>query len=306
MTEINSNSILLSKDYKNNRTKLKFRCSCGEIFERTYSNIQNRKSCQCISCGHKKGWHDVRRKDNYYTNLKLDFLKYGYKVIDKNKNLKCKDKVLVENNDGYRDYINIRNARLGKNFSVFSIKFNEDNLLYNLNKFSKINNINTKIINYSYINNIIRIECICKCGEHYFTNVGDFTTQNRFFCKKCTKHQSINERIVKIFLIKENIVFLEQKKFIDCRSDITNYLLPFDFYLPGYNVCIEVDGKQHYEPTRIRGISEKLAEEAYKKTLYNDNIKNKYCYNHDINLLRISYLDIHNETYKSLIKSVIK
>lgn len=48
------------------------------------------------------------------------------------------------------------------------------------------------------------------------------------------------------YLSKLNISFEQQKRFQDCYRFYGNYL-PFDFYLPDYNCCIEYDGEQHYK-----------------------------------------------------------
>ena len=60
--------------------------------------------------------------------------------------------------------------------------------------------------------------------------------------------------------------------------------LPFDFYLPKYNSCIEFDGIQHYEPVEHFG-----GQESYDYTVKHDKIKNEYCKNNGILLLRIPY-----------------
>jgi len=60
--------------------------------------------------------------------------------------------------------------------------------------------------------------------------------------------------------------------------------LPFDFYIENYNLIIEFDGKQHFEP-----ISRFGGEEGFNKIKINDAIKNNYCKLHKINLIRINY-----------------
>lgn len=54
LIQIKSESKLLSTEYINNSTKLLFQCKCGKVFERNFSNIQQRKSCMCVSCGKKE------------------------------------------------------------------------------------------------------------------------------------------------------------------------------------------------------------------------------------------------------------
>lgn len=62
--------------------------------------------------------------------------------------------------------------------------------------------------------------------------------------------------------------------------------LPFDFYLPELNICIEYDGEQHFKENRHFGGKEYL-----EKTKYHDQIKNEYCKNNNIKLIRIKYCD---------------
>jgi len=71
--------------------------------------------------------------------------------------------------------------------------------------------------------------------------------------------------------------------------------LPFDFYLPDYNTCIEFDGEQHFNKFRFE-----LDESRLIKTKKRDIIKNNFCEKNNINLLRIKFnqniesiLDIH-------------
>ena len=65
------------------------------------------------------------------------------------------------------------------------------------------------------------------------------------------------------------------------------YPLKFDFYLPDYNCCIEYDGKQHFEPIDYFG-----GKNGFIKTQERDDIKNQYCKNNDIKLIRIPYTDL--------------
>ena len=62
----------------------------------------------------------------------------------------------------------------------------------------------------------------------------------------------------------------------------------FDFYLPKYNLCIEFDGKQHFKPNNFfGGIS------GFLETVRKDTIKNYFCEDNKIDLLRISYKEFN-------------
>lgn len=69
--------------------------------------------------------------------------------------------------------------------------------------------------------------------------------------------------------------------------------LRFDFYLPNYNLLIEYDGEQHFRPVAFNGDKE-LAVERFKMGQERDAIKNKYCEDNQINLLRIPYWESEN------------
>ena len=95
--------------------------------------------------------------------------------------------------------------------------------------------------------------------------------------------ESRGERFVKTILTNNNISFDTQKKFTDCTSKRGKYCkkLPFDFYLPTFNSCIEYDGRQHFEPV--------YGDEQLKIQQTIDNLKNLYCLNKGIKLIRIPY-----------------
>ena len=73
----------------------------------------------------------------------------------------------------------------------------------------------------------------------------------------------------------------------------------FDFYLPDYNTCIEFDGEQHFKPIKHFG-----GKERFKQQQKNDQIKNDYCVENNIALIRIS--DYSDEALDSLIKGIRK
>lgn len=125
------------------------------------------------------------------------------------------------------------------------------------------------------------VEIICK--EHGPFSVRPNNHLNGQGCPVC--QESKGEKIVSIILDKFKIPYLRQYKFKDCFSDRKMcYKLPFDFYLPDYNSCIEFDGKQHFEPVNLFG-----GDNGFKRRQKLDEIKNLYCKKNKINLIRIPY-----------------
>jgi very-short-patch-repair endonuclease len=91
--------------------------------------------------------------------------------------------------------------------------------------------------------------------------------------------------------VREILKFIDEKKinfkrehfYKDCKN--IKYLR-FDFYLIDYDILIEYDGQQHFKSIEHWG-----GDEEFKKRKINDSIKEEYCKNNRIPLLRISYND---------------
>lgn len=109
----------------------------------------------------------------------------------------------------------------------------------------------------------------------------------------CGRKSSKGEFKIKNLLEKMNIEYIQEYSFKNCISD-KNYLLRFDFYLPDYNCCIEYDGEQHYKSTKGWG-----GKEGLKTRQQRDSIKNQYCLDNNIKLIRIPYTEYDeiNEKY---------
>lgn len=71
--------------------------------------------------------------------------------------------------------------------------------------------------------------------------------------------------------------------------------LRFDFYLPDYNICIEYDGKQHFESIDWFG-----GKNSFLENQIRDKIKNEWCVENNINLIRISYKDNIEDKLKQI------
>lgn len=127
-----------------------------------------------------------------------------------------------------------------------------------------------------YIND--RIKVIIGCSKH-----GEFlqipNVHLRSGCPSC--NESKGEKEISKFLDKYKITYKRQHKFEDCKNQ---YQLPFDFYIPLMRTAIEFDGIQHYQPIDYFG-----GLEAYNRLKINDEIKNNYCEDNYINLIRIKY-----------------
>ncbi len=128
-----------------------------------------------------------------------------------------------------------------------------------------------------YIRAKAKIKIICPVHGIFKQRPNDHL--NGCGCPICKS--SKGELKIRNFLLRNEIKFIQQKTFPDCKRA---HFLPFDFYLPEHNLCIEYDGIQHFEAIEYFG-----GENQFKDQLIKDNIKNNYCKENDINLLRIRY-----------------
>lgn len=135
------------------------------------------------------------------------------------------------------------------------------------------------------------VRCICDCGNEHICGVTDLTTGHTMSCG-CL-YKSKGEMYIEEVLKENNINYIPQKRFDDCRNKKT---LPFDFYLPDNNVCIEYDGSQHFSPVEYWG-----GEKRYNDLKINDEIKNQYCKDKGINLIRIPYTTKKDDICKTII-----
>ena len=103
-------------------------------------------------------------------------------------------------------------------------------------------------------------------------------------CPQCKETKG--ERIVRQWLERNKVIYKSQYKFPDCKD---KGALPFDFYLPEYNTCIEYYGGQHFFPVNFSGEGAEYTEQQFKTIQYHDQIKNQYCADNGITLLRIPY-----------------
>ena len=133
----------------------------------------------------------------------------------------------------------------------------------------------------------IDVPIMHKCMRH--NNEWLITPRNTLKGHGCSMcRESVGEKMVRLWLELNGISYIYQHTFEGCK-DVN--ILPFDFYLPDYNCCIEYDGIQHFEPVDFASEGKEIAQKRFEYTKKHDNIKNEYCLNNNIKLLRIAYFE---------------
>ena len=153
----------------------------------------------------------------------------------------------------------------------------------------KLKKINPHIIPLEkYTTDKNKIKCICSIHNYEW-----YTTPNKILnrqtgCPKCASYNGENK--IDCILEEWGYKYEIQKRFEACQD---KSCLPLDRYLPDFNIAIEYDGEQHFYPVKF-GSTPNEALEKYKKTCLHDEIKNQYCKDNNIPLIRIPYWEKDN------------
>lgn len=126
----------------------------------------------------------------------------------------------------------------------------------------------------------IRYLCQCECGNQCVVAGSDLRFGNQISCG-CNKSKG-ELKIIQL-LNQSNITYNKEAKFSSCKDKSS---LPFDFQiiLPnGEFYLIEYDGRQHTD------VSQAWNEYSYEYTAKHDQIKNQWCKDNNIQLIRIPH-----------------
>ena len=259
-------------DYKDSTTKIIITCPIhGEFRQFIHDHL---KGCGCAKCS---GVSKITPKEFIERANETHNNKYGYNKVEyKNYETKVEITCPIHGIFSQTPHQHLNGKGCFKCGNILSSKShsltNEEFIL----RSKSIHNEKYEYIS-KYKNQLETI--IIKCPIH-----GEFKQKpknhlNGCGCPLCK--ESKGEKYIRIFLSENNISFIPQYRFIDCK-DIRP--LPFDFYLPDFNLCIEYDGRHHFIPIKRWG-----GEIELKNIQYRDLLKNEYCVKNKIKLLRFKF-----------------
>ena len=263
--------------YIDSKTKIEHRCRIdGHVWPAFSSNIL--KGHGCSECA-KRNLHNMFAKDhNDYVNEVL-LINPNIEVVGKyiNNNTPILHRCIkhdVEWDATPSHILQGYGCAKCKSEKIYSSKVKDiSTYIYEVSNIDK----NIDVVG-TYVNARTPILHHCKlCGCDW--NPTPDNILSGYGCPEC--RFSKGEKTIKQFLVDNKIDYISQYVFPDCKNF---HALPFDFYIPEYNLCIEYDGIQHFEAVDFFG-----GEEALKKQRHNDSIKTEYCINNEIKLLRIRY-----------------
>ena len=265
--------------YINARTKVKIICPIHGIFEQIANNhLNSGHGCFKCSCDNQKD----TLNEFIQKSIKIHGDKYDYSLViyvNNHTNVKiiCPIHGIFEQqpNSHIEQKCGCNKCKIDERIIRMKNKFLKESIKHHGNKYD-----------YSlvdYIDSRLKVKIICpihgifeQVAKAHYCGSG---------CPMCNEPKG--EKKIRIYLIENNINFIRQKTFKGCKN---TQVLQFDFYLPDYNMCIEFDGKQHFESIEFFG-----GIKTFELLQYCDKIKSDYCKDNGIKLLRISYKDNVNE-----------
>lgn len=124
--------------------------------------------------------------------------------------------------------------------------------------------------------------CKCQCGNQCDVSAAYLYSGQTRSCGCLGK--SYNEYNILELLKQNNINFIEQYTFQNCKFK-NGYKAYFDFYINNQYI-IQFDGQQHFKYHQGNTWNNK---QNFQRTRKSDLIKNKYCFDNNIPLIRIPY-----------------
>lgn len=271
-------------EYKNSKTKVCIICPIhGEFFQTPYNHL---KGFGCSKCGHEKTSSAKTSNTSTFIekamsvhNDKYDYSKTNY--------INTKTKVCIICPEHGEFWQTPSTHLSGGGCWKCGLQRISNVRKYTTEKFiEKAKKIHGDKYDYSkvdYVDSKTKVCIICpKHGEFWQTPNNHI---NGLGCAECGhEYKSLFEEDVFSKLKELNIRMIRQKTF-DWLKYRTNMFL--DFYLPDYNIAIEVQGEQHYKPSDFFG-----GEETFVNQQKRDKKKFDLCKKHNI---KIFYLRNRNK-----------
>lgn len=305
--EHNYQLITKKEELESNKSEVKYICPKHGEYTTKVCSIKAGKIC--YKCSREKAlrkrWDNSlqERQDKLYEKILSICTKENYKLLSTKDEITSYNSYITYQCPKHGDnIIKIANLFSGKRCYQCAKEKSAEKYKLDSNEVAlRISQCGGTLLNKNdYKNQTAKnLKIICpKCGEVFITSLRNFTQHKGQVCSNCYRKESVGELKIRKFLEEQNIDYVQEKWFSDCR-DINP--LPFDFYLPKYNICIEFDGEQHFKDNHYFNFS-------FNRNKEHDEIKNKYCNDKHIKLIRIPYLKLesiqsilHNQLHEDIV-----
>ena len=267
---------------------------CGNEYTTCYMSywrsVNQFGSCCCIGCSRKRVYENniEQRQEAIYNSL-IDICdRRGYILLTQKEEIRTNNDLIqyicpkhgVQSQSPKYMKKGQQCRKCANEQNGIRCRKNKDDVVFAMEKDG-----NTLLNPEDYIDaHTQNLQVLCgRCGVNVFVTSWSLYNHGVRQCKHCGRVISKGEYKVRDVLDTNNVEYITEYRFKDCRD---KYPLPFDFYLPKYNMCIEYDGEQHYIPWH--------EEQDLKDVQRRDNIKTNYCDENNIKLLRIPYWEKNN------------
>ena len=259
---------------RNNRIVYHCKCDCGNEIDILGAALSKQQSCGCAK---RKTRQDPNAlKGQKFGNLTVIELSPEHRATSGTAKWKC------QCDCGNIVYLTANALKSGHNKTCGDLKHKEQ--MYLNYRFGKLT-----VIEYDHkikSGDKYLLKCQCDCGNIIHAQLSNLKNGITHSCG-CDKINSKGELAIENYLKRKNISFEKEKTFPNLINPKTNYKLRFDFYIPNLKIAIEYDGKQHNESSNYWGGSQGLQERQER-----DEIKNKWCKDNKIELIRINSIDL--------------
>lgn len=262
-------------EYINAMTKVCIICpEHGEFWQTPNSHVNNKQGCEKCYHQSKKGKYKMTTEEFIQKSKEVHGDKYDYSKTVYN-GLKNKTNIICPKHGEFwqiaYDHLN------GFNCEKCKYEKNTDTTEEFIQKARKIHGDKYNYSKVEYVNNHTKV-CII-CPEH-----GEFWMEPSHHlmymgCPKCNIKRL--EKEVENALIENGIQYIWQTNY-KTFSWLKKQSL--DFYLPDYNIAIECQGGQHFEPCEYFG-----GEKQFKKQIERDKNKKELCKLKGINLIYFTH-----------------
>jgi hypothetical protein len=282
-------------EYKSKKTYIIITCkACGTEFQQTPEAHLNGQGCP--KCRYLKSAKSASLGNEEFIKRSIEVHgdKYSYEKVDY-KNMCTPIEIFCKKHQAYfsqrpGDHLDGAGCqKCGKELSAELRKIPIEEFIKRSREMHQVEYDYSKVT-YNSLHDRIEIGCPThgwfrkKAGEH-MRGGGD--------CPKCNSTSSNNFYIANE-LQKANIRFIPEYSFHDCR-DIKP--LPFDLFLPDFNILIEYQGEGHDQPTH--------GEEKLQKTILHDQMKREYCMKNNLKEIEIWYYENREKRVAELILDLL-
>jgi len=297
-------TLLLEKYFRINR-KGQYNKTCNVCLDRLKERREEKFKNKCFQCDrcdsnfstntmlqrHIKGVHDKIKdfecsKCDYKCSMNSDLKRHVKGVHDKIKDFECSK---CDFKCSHSSHLKQHTKQVHDKLKDFECDRCDSKFSLNGNLQIHIKAVHDKIKDF---------ECN-KCDSNFSTN-GSL----KIHIKVCTGEMNCSSGEFKIMKILEK--FNIDYDYNETYKVKHKSYLRWDFIIEinDEKAFIEYDGKQHFEPVCFGGISEEEALIAYDKCVLRDSLKNEFCEDHNLKLLRIPYYEKKN--IEKLIKDFLK